>query len=97
MEKTELRKVKIRYCDFCGVEAESLGQCIICLKEMCNLDLGCGHSSHSVTVYNYPRKEKGINVRVCMECADKKTDCTLGTLLERMLGIDTVQKPLSAA
>lgn len=57
VERTEMRPVKVRYCDYCGAEASGLySTCDYCKKDICQ-------KHHVITT-----EEESI----CRECNDKR-------------------------
>ena len=83
--KIEKRDVPVKTCDFCHEEVRNLDKCVICKRDMCNAGVG-KHSSHSLEVYSYKSQNKICSAYVCTDCAEKKTDLTIGQLLDGMFG-----------
>src|ERR1035437_10125869 len=85
-EIIEKRDVKVKICDFCNKEVSSLSKCVICKRDMCNADFGRKHAAHLLEVYSFKLENKVCSAHICKECADRKTDLTIGQLLDCILG-----------
>jgi hypothetical protein len=87
MEKIEMRNVKVKYCDYCDKETESLDKCAICKREMCTEPGGAAHSAFSVELYQYlsGKRLAGYGSRICEDCASKKFGGTIQELLSGMM------------
>ena len=85
MVKTENRPVDVKICDMCGEEVSHLSKCIVCKKDMCNGKMGKKHTAFSLEIYRYADAERICSGLVCHECSVKKTELTIGELLNGML------------
>jgi hypothetical protein len=79
----EKRDVNVNICDLCHQEVGSLSKCVICKRDMCNAGTS-KHTSHTLDVYSFKLENNICSAHVCNECAEKKTDLTIGQLLDGM-------------
>ncbi|MEK7662510.1 MAG: hypothetical protein AAB355_03410 [Patescibacteria group bacterium] len=86
MEKTENRKVVVKYCDFCGDESQYLGKCVLCKKQMCYKDGMKAHSAFSLELYRYEDAERIVDGHICRDCSTKVIGVTVQELLNEMIG-----------
>jgi len=87
MEKQESRLVTVKFCDFCGNESTHLKKCAICKKDMCGENGNAKHCAYSVQdIYRYNDAARNVDRGICKECAGKKTNLTIGQLLDAMMG-----------
>ena len=94
MEKLETRSVTVRYCDFCGKEAQYLNKCCVCKKEMCNEEGGGKHAMYSVELYRYSDGER-LNSSVCRICAEARINLSIWQFFNGMIGNEPL--PISHA
>ena len=95
-EIIEKRDVKVKICAFCNKEGGSLYKCLICRRDMCNAGIGQKHTAYSLEVYSFKLEKRLCSAHICKECADRKTDLTIGQLLDGMFGespVPTISKP----
>ncbi len=92
MIRVEKRNVEVKYCDFCGEEAEHIDKCAICKREMCLKHGGATHSAFNIEVYSYSDEQRlaGYGSNICNDCAGKKFNGTIRDLIKGMMGKDIV-------
>ena len=96
-EIIENSSTDVVYCDFCGNETKHGSKCIICKRDMCMgmYDDGEKHAAYNLEIYRYQDSNRIVG-HVCKECAAKKSDLTIGQLLDGMFGespVPTIASP----
>lgn len=89
-EKMLDRPTKVVFCDLCGQEAKSHSKCAICKRDMCMGDVK-KHVAYALEIYRYVDGNRNVSAYICKECAAKKTDLTIGQLLDDMFGESSLQ------
>ncbi len=83
--RTEQRPVEVKICDFCNKEVPCVSKCVVCQRDMCG-DGGChAHAAYSLEIYRYENEKRICSAHVCKECAQKRTNLTIGALLDGIL------------
>jgi hypothetical protein len=85
MEKEEMRKINVKYCDFCGEETSHLDKCAICKKEMCKKDGGKEHADYSLEIHRYQDGKHICGCKICKDCASQQASGTIADIINKML------------
>ena len=85
MQKNEMRKVAVNYCDGCGKESSHLERCGVCKEEFCMQEGGKFHFAYSVEVYRYGDGTRSIS-HICYNCSTATFVLPLNLILDGVVG-----------
>ncbi len=89
MRAMKKREVEVKYCDFCKEEVDSLGECAVCKREMCNKEGGAAHSAFSIEIYRHADGRRLIS-KICRVCATAEFRGVIQQLFNGMMSEDPV-------